>query len=117
MLTHYRKSIKDFYNYFESVKLDIDFRENLTLPVKHQPQSLHWSYTQITIHSGILKSDGEKIYHAYIYVSDNLKHDQTFVKISIAKMVENGNMDNIHIIIESDNSSSQFKSAKHFHDF
>ena len=53
----------------------------------------------------------------HIYVSDNLKHDQTFVKISIAKMVENGNMDNIHIIIESDNSSSQFKSAKHFHDF
>ena len=59
-LKYYRSSIKDFYNLFDSVNLDIDFSENLTLPIKHQAQSLHWSYTQITVHSGILKADGEK---------------------------------------------------------
>ena len=91
MLKHYRSSIKDFFNFFDSINLDIDFSENLTFPVKHQPQSLHWSYTQITIHSGILKGDGVKTYHAY--VSNNLKHDKTFVKVVIDNMLKDANTD------------------------
>ena len=82
MLLHYQSSIKEFRNLFESVCIDINFSENLTLPVKHQAQSLHWSCTKVTVHSGIIKADGEKIYH--IHLSENPKHNQTFMKISIA---------------------------------
>lgn len=35
---------KGFYNFFESVCLVNDFREILTLPMKHQAQSLHQSH-------------------------------------------------------------------------
>ena len=62
---HYRSSIKEFYNFFASVCIDIDFSENFTLPVKHQAQSLHWSYTKVTVHTRIIKVDGEKIYHVH----------------------------------------------------
>ena len=36
MLLHYRSSIKEFDNLFESVCVHIDFSENVTLSVKHQ---------------------------------------------------------------------------------
>ena len=65
--------------------------------------------------TGILKCDGENIYHAYI--SDNLKHDQTFVKVVIDNMLDTTDTtDNKVIVIESDNCSAQYKSAKHFYD-
>ena len=82
--------------------------------MQYQPQSLYWCHTQVTVHSGILKTDGVRTYHAYF--SDNLKHDQVFVKISINKMLENENIvDRKVILIESDNCSSQYKFAQHFH--
>ena len=70
--------MKDFYNFFESVFLDIEFSENLTLPVKHQARSLHWSYSQ-RLSPVISKINGEKVYHAYS--SHDCKHEKTFVKI------------------------------------
>ena len=42
-LKHFRSSVNDFYNFFDSVNIDMDFSVNLTLLVKKQPQSLHWS--------------------------------------------------------------------------
>ena len=114
MLKHYRTTIKDFYDMFDSVDLDIDFSENLTLPVKHQAQSLHWSYTQITVHSGIVKVEGEKSYHPYF--SDNRKHDQVFVKLSIEKMLSDVDISDKIIVVESDNCKGQYKSAKHLYD-
>jgi len=74
MLKHYRSTIKDFYDMFDSVDIDIDFSENLTLPVMYQAQSLHWSYTQITVHSGILKVDGGggKSYRPTFQIAENM---------------------------------------------
>ena len=66
MLLHYRSSIKQIDNLFESVGIDIDISENLTLPVKYQAQSLHLSYTNLTVHSGIIEVDGEKIYQVHL---------------------------------------------------
>ena len=114
MLLYYRSSIKEFYNLFESVCIDIDFSENLTLPVKHLAQSLHWSYTKISAHSGIIKVDCEKTYH--VHLLENPKHDQTFVKILLHDMLNNVHLTNKKIIIESDNCSCHYKSVKHFYD-
>ena len=66
MLLYYRSSIKQIDNLFESVGIDIDISENLTLPIKHQAQSLHLSYTYVTVHSGIIEADGEKIYQVHL---------------------------------------------------
>ena len=78
ILKYYRNTQSIFESLFDSVSIDINFAENLTVPVKYQPQSLHWSHEQVTVHSGIMKVKGEKTYH--LYFSDSLKHDQVFVK-------------------------------------
>ena len=114
LLKHYRSTIKEFYNMVDSVDIDVDFSENLTLPVKHQAQSLHWSYTQVTVHSGIVWNEGEKSYHPYF--SDNRKHDQVFVKMCIKKMLKGINLNDRCVIIESDNCRVQYKSNKHVYD-
>ena len=71
---------------------------------------------KFSIHSGIMKGRGNKSYHAYF--SDSRIHDQVFVNQSIHEMLKKE--DNIGfydmIIIESDNCTSQYKSAQHFHD-
>ncbi|XP_066932940.1 uncharacterized protein [Clytia hemisphaerica] len=85
-LKHYRKTLSMFKERFDTILLDVDFSENLSIPVKYEPQSLHWSHQQVTVHSGISKIRGEKSYHAY--VSDDLKHDQHFVQVSIMEMLK-----------------------------
>ena len=44
------------------ISIDFDFSENLTIPVKEEPQSLSWHHEQKSVHSGILKTNGEKRY-------------------------------------------------------
>ena len=114
-LKHYRHSIKTFHDLFDALNTDIDFSENLLVPVKYEPQSLHWSHKQVTIHSGILKLNGEKSYHPYI--SEDRQHDQSFVKIVIEEMLNtvDKNLPGI-CAIESDNCSAQYKSAQHVYD-
>ena len=41
-LKKYRSIVKDFNDHFDSININIDFSENLTVPVKYEPQSLHW---------------------------------------------------------------------------
>ena len=45
---------------FDTIPVDVDFSENLSVPTKYEPQSLHWSHSQVTVHSGILKNIGGK---------------------------------------------------------
>ena len=70
---------------FNHVSIDVDFSENLSVPVQFEPQSIHWSHSQVTVHSGILKIDGEKFYHPYL--SDDRKHDQKFVLLCLEEML------------------------------
>ena len=84
-LKHYRNTIHSLRDNF-NVSLDIDFSENLKVPIKSEPQSLHWSHKQVTDHSGIIKVDGEKIY--YPTLSEDKKHDQVFVRTAVSTMVE-----------------------------
>ena len=41
MLRHYRKTIKPLTDALNAVYMDIDSAEDLTVPVKYEPQSLH----------------------------------------------------------------------------
>ena len=59
-LKHYRNTITIFKESFDALFVDIDFSENLPLPVKFKPQSLHWSHEQVTVHSGIPRSAVKK---------------------------------------------------------
>ena len=116
MLRHYRKTIKPLTDALNAVYMDIDFAENLTVPVKYQPQSLHWAQEQVTVHSGLIKVNGAKSYHPYF--SDTKLHDHVFVKIAMDEMLsEVNNMNSFDaVVIESDNCTAQYKSAKHFND-
>ena len=108
-LKHFRTSMGKFRNIFNTVMIDIDFLKNLSIPVKYESQSLHWAHDQITVYLGILKVDGEKSYRPYL--SKDHKHDQQFVQIVLE--VEYITAETT-IVIESDNCSSQYKSAAHF---
>ena len=67
------------------------------------------------MHSGILKYKGEKSYHPYL--SDDRTHDQKFAKVVIEEMLSEVQLKSgEYILIESDNCSSQYKSAEHYHD-
>ena len=69
------------YNY---IILDLDFSENLTIPMTSQPQSMYWALKAVTVHSGIIKTKDSKAYHPYL--SDSIKHDQSFTNIVINEM-------------------------------
>ena len=115
-LRHYRNSITTFRENFNAVFIDIDFSENLSIPVHKEPQSLHWQHEQVSVHSAIVKHHGCKEYHPYL--SDDKKHDQKFVKVALSEILETitdqptADM----CIVESDNCASQYKSAEHFYD-
>ena len=114
---HHRNHLKhyQFQSHFKGVFIDIDFSQNLDVPVKFEPQSLHWTHEQVTVHSGILKTSDSDIKEYHPYISDDKKHDQQFVEVVIDKMLEDVNVQpSSHIIIESDNCSSQYKSTNHF---
>ena len=57
--------------------IDIDFSEKLKVPIKFQAQSQHWNERTVIVHSGIMKQNGAKSYHAYL--SDDTIQDQSFV--------------------------------------
>ena len=42
----------------------LHFSEQLKVPLKYEPQDLHWSNLQVIVHSGILDDSGMKEYHA-----------------------------------------------------
>ena len=93
--------------------VDIKFSENLSVPVKFKPQSLHWSLKQVIVHSGITKACSEKTYH--VHLSDDKKHDQFFVHLELTNMINNANaLDHSYIITESDIWKLQYKSSAHF---
>ena len=69
----------------------------------------------MTVHSGLRHCKGTKTYHPYI--SDDLTHDQAFVNIAIRDIIDEIKISSGDtIIINSDNCTSQYKSAHNFHD-
>ena len=116
LLKNYRSSISDILNFEpDPIILDVDFSENLSVPVNMEPQSYHWTGHQLSIHSGISKFRDQKIYQPYI--SDDLRHDQHFVYATIRMMLEgfDTSLPKITLITISDSCAAQYKSAVHFY--
>ena len=113
-LKHYRSTIKTLRNMIDH-SIDVDFSENLKVPVKEEPQSLHWHHEQKTVHSAILKTQGEKTY--FTHVSDDKIHDSTFMRIAVNDiLVDVPIAENDVLGLESDNCCAQYKKAAHFKD-
>ena len=102
-LKHYRNAVNAFRASFDAVFLNIEFSENLKLPVKFEPQSMLWCHKTITLHSGIIKLHGEKSYHPHI--SDDKKLKEMIATIECLPQT---------CIDISDNCSCQHKYTKHF---
>ena len=113
-LKHYKNFHSDIYSFYDScISIDADFAENLSVPVKFEPQSMHWSRQQVTIHSGSLKINGEKSYYPY-FLDDRLL-DSTFTDIAIKEMLMSTDVqESDAMIIENDNRTTQYKSASDF---
>jgi hypothetical protein len=118
---HHRNLLRNFRyakpivleNFENLTHLSIDFSENLTVPVKQEPQSLHWYKEQKTIHNVVMRNNEGKSYHPHF--SDDLTKDQEFVTVSLREILDNTEIkSNDMLIIESDNCCNQYKSAKSF---
>ena len=118
LLSNYRNNIQNLIDLVpQVVEIGLDFSENLTIPVPEEPLSLHWGGCKesVTVHSGMSQCNGTKTYHAYI--SDDLTHDQAFVKIAIREILDEIKVSpGDTVIVNSDNCTSQYKSAHNFHD-
>ena len=87
----------------------------MKVTVKQEPQSLHWSHEQKTVHSGISKQNGRKVYT--IHISNDRIHDQAFVRHVVEEMLEDLEITpGMTIIVKSDNCAKQYKSAENFYD-
>lgn len=71
-LKYYRSVIHEFKELFDTLFIEKDFSEKLSTLVKYEPQSLHWSHEQTTVHSGLMKHNGEESYHPYFHMSKHL---------------------------------------------
>ena len=60
-----------------TVEISIGFSENLTLSLHKEIQAK----TEVTIHSGTLNFEGNKVHHSY--VSNDLSYDQSFVFVAL----------------------------------
>ena len=118
LLRNFRTNIDTVLNVIEKVaEIGLDFSENVTIPVNKEPQSLHWAGCKEvkTVHSGLTKCNGNKTYHPYI--SDDLTHDQAFVKVVMMEILDEIDIKpEDEIVASSDNCTSQYKSAQHFND-
>ena len=78
---NYRTCIKSFREHFDTISVDVDFSESLSIPVKYGPLSLHWS--QISRNSALWHSQEQWRKGYDPYLSNDHKHDQVFVHLAI----------------------------------
>ena len=92
-IIHHRNQLKHFrgtkplvLENLYAVEIEIDFSENLDKPVKYEPQSLHSTSDQLSVHSRIHFVNDEKSFH--VHISDDLDHDQAFVDQAMETILE-----------------------------
>ena len=87
LLLNFRTEYPRVLESLSTVEIHVDFSENLTLTLPEEIQSMYWGQakTQVTLHSGILKFQGNKSYH--LYISNDLTHDQAFVYLVLNQML------------------------------
>ena len=123
-IVHHRNLLLNFRSVYpkvlealSTIEPSIDFSENLTLTLPEEIQSMYWGQakTEVSVHPGIMKLEGNKVYHPYF--SDDTMHDQAFVYVTLNKMLSDVEIDpGTTVIVTSDNCCSQYKSAQNFSD-
>ena len=97
------------------MQIYIEFSENFSLPIQHEPQSMYWVRKQISMHCGIgicVEDDNSQTKVYFGHLSD--EHNQVYVKHSLIDMLSVLPA-NDTIVIRSDNAN-HFKSAGNFSD-
>ena len=59
-IRHYWNTITGFREHFSILLMNIDFSENLQVPVNFEPLSPHSSHPWITVHSGLVKFSSKR---------------------------------------------------------
>ena len=101
-----------------STLIYIDYSENLSIPIRNEPQPLYFVRKQISLLCCIIifKDDEsgstKKIYSGYL--SDDLDHDQVYVRKTLDHITSTISIAD-HLVIRSDNAM-HFKSAENFAD-
>ena len=76
----------------------MDFAENNACTAQDEVQSANWKQAQITLYTSVAWFRSDSFLH--VIISDNLKHDNTVVKMS----------ENVHFLkVWTDGPNSQFK--------
>ena len=116
LLKNYHTNMKTILENIDNcIVVGLDFSENLNCASKTGASVFAlWSKDQKTVHSGILKLNGEKQYHPYF--SDDLQHDQSFVATVIENMLDGIDVVGKTLVIISDNCCAQYKSVQNFTD-
>ena len=112
-LKHNRSTIHQLRDHLADATLHVDLAENLTVPVKQSPQQMYWSKKQVTVHSAILKINGNKEYHPYL--TEDMCHDQQLVGVILKKLLIIAAESNPKLILVESDNGNDYKSAEHFH--
>ena len=83
-MKNYHNSIYEFKESLNNtVMIDTDLSEKLQFPTKFQAQSQHWNEKTVIVHSGIMKQNSVRSYHAILL--DDTFQDQAFVTVFYEK--------------------------------
>lgn len=97
----------------------VDFSENFTCTQQDEAQSAYYSHTQVTIHPCVCHYivNEDVVRDSVVFVSDDLKHDASAVKVFLSELMEHLKMKVPTIkklTIWSDGCASQYKSKLPF---
>ena len=100
-----------------------DFAQNYLCVQQNEPQALHWSHVQVTLHPSCIsyrcpiEDCNQLVLHEIIHVSDDLKHDAHLVKkmqIANLNILQKRGVDIRKIVEFTDQAPSQYKNKSAF---
>ena len=101
-----------------------DFAQNYLCVHQHEPQGLHWSHKQVTIHPScisyrcLIDDCNQVVLHEIVHISDDGKHDAHLVKkfqIANIQILQRRGVQIRKIIEFTDQAPSQYKNKSAFH--
>ena len=66
--------------------ITLDYSENISIPVQHEPQSMYWIRKAVSIMTLITETVGGKEYHGH--VSEDRDHDPVFTRESLVSVIK-----------------------------
>ena len=100
-----------------------DFAQNYLCLQQNEPQGLHWSHVQVTLHPSCIsyrcpiEDCNHLVLHEIVHVSDDIKHDAHLVKkfqIAYMNILQKCGVDIRKIVEFTDQAPSQYKNKSAF---